>query len=141
MGDNDDLRTYSEGLLKEECLVQTYSNRRDVLLVTREYNLDLVFPDVMIPEMGGNELCASVKSDIKIFHIPAVLLITLGDEKDVLEGLENGAGTYITKSFSINVLGASIRNILADRVLLRRAYTGLENEVGQVPPDCHSTRD
>ena len=49
--------------------------------------------------------------------------------------------TYITKPFSINVLRANIRNILANRALLRRAYAGLEDGVGQVPPDCHNTRD
>lgn len=91
--------------------------------------------------MGGDELCASVKSDIETSHIPVMLLTALGDEKDMLEGLENGADAYITKPFSINVLRANIRNILANRALLRRAYAGLEDGVGQVPPDCHNTRD
>lgn len=139
--DNDDLRTYLEGLLKEEYLVQTCSNGRDALLVAREYNPDLILSDVMMPEMGGDELCASVKSDIETSHIPVMLLTALGDEKDMLEGLENGADAYITKPFSINVLRANIRNILANRALLRRAYAGLEDGVGQVPPDCHNTRD
>mgnify|MGYP002508094130 CR=1 FL=1 len=92
-------------------------------------------------EMGGDELCASVKSDIETSHIPVMLLTALGDEKDMLEGLENGADAYITKPFSINVLRANIRNILANRALLKRAYAGLEDGVGQVPPDCHNTRD
>ena len=70
-----------------------------------------------------------------------MLLTALGDEKDMLEGLENGADAYITKPFSINVLRANIRNILANRALLKRAYAGLEDGVGQVPPDCHNTRD
>lgn len=139
--DNDDLRTYLEGLLKEEYLVQTCSNGRDALLVTREYNPDLILSDVMMPEMGGDELCASVKSDIETSHIPVMLLTALGDEKDMLEGLENGADAYITKPFSINVLRTNIRNILANRALLKRAYAGLEDGVGQVPPDCHNTRD
>ena len=139
--DNDDLRTYLEGLLKEEYLVQTCSNGRDALLVAREYNPDLILSDVMMPEMGGDELCASVKSDIETSHIPVMLLTALGDEKDMLEGLENGADAYITKPFSINVLRANIRNILANRALLKRAYAGLEDGVGQVPPDCHNTRD
>lgn len=105
------------------------------------YNPDLILSDVMMPEMGGDELCASVKSDIETSHIPVMLLTALGDEKDMLEGLENGADAYITKPFSINVLRANIRNILANRALLRRAYAGLEDGVGQVPPDCHNTRD
>lgn len=58
-------RTYLEGLLKEEYLVQTCSNGRDALLVAREYNPDLILSDVMMPEMGGDELCASVKSVLR----------------------------------------------------------------------------
>ena len=108
--------------------------------MAREYNPDLILSDVMMPEMGGDELCASVKSDIETSHIPVMLLTALGDEKDMLEGLENGADAYITKPFSINVLRANIRNILANRALLKRAYAGLEDGVGQVPPDCHNTR-
>ena len=99
------MRTYLEGLLKEEYLVQTCSNGRDALLVAREYNPDLILSDVMMPEMGGDELCASVKSDIETSHIPVMLLTALGDEKDMLEGLENGADAYITKPFSITCSG------------------------------------
>ena len=59
-----------------------------------------------MPEMGGDELCASVKSDIETSHIPVMLLTALGDEKDMLEGLENGADAYITKPFSATYLKA-----------------------------------
>ena len=51
---------------------RTCSNGRDALLVAREYNPDLILSDVMRPEMGGDELCAAVKSDIETSHIPDV---------------------------------------------------------------------
>jgi len=47
----------------------------------------------------------------------------------MLEGLENGADAYITKPFSINVLRANIRKILANRVLSGvKAICRLEKE-------------
>ena len=86
--DNDDLRTYLEGLLKEEYLVQTCSNGRDALLVAREYNPDLILRTYDGREMGGDELCASVKSDIETSHIPVMLLTAWEMRRTCVEGLE-----------------------------------------------------
>ena len=62
----------------------------------------------MMPEMRGDELCTAIKSDIETSHIPILLLTALGDEKNILEGLQIGADEYIVKPFSINILKASI---------------------------------
>ena len=70
--------------------------------------------------MGGDELCATIKGDLEMSHIPVVLLTALGDEKHMLEGLEIGADAYITKPFSVGILKATIKNILTNRALLRR---------------------
>ena len=80
----------------------------------------------MMPEMRGDELCIAIKNDIETSHIPVVLLTALGDEKNILEGLHIGADEYIVKPFSINILKASIANLLANRALLRKRYANLE---------------
>ena len=51
-------------------------------------------------EMGGDELCVAIKSDIETSHIPVILLTALSDEKNMLKGLDKGADAYITKPFS-----------------------------------------
>ena len=49
--------------------------------------------------------CAQLsKRDVEMSHIPVVLLTALGDEKNILEGLEIGADAYITKPFSVGIL-------------------------------------
>ncbi len=137
--DNDELRAYLEKLLGTEFHVQSCSNGRDALIVTREYNPDLILSDVMMPEMDGNEFCLSVKSDIETSHIPVILLTALSDEKNMLEGLGYGADAYISKPFSVNLLRATIRNILSNRMLLRRAYTSLDTDREVLPPGCSNT--
>ncbi len=139
--DNDDLRGYLEGLLAQEYHVQACMNGRDALVVAREYNPDLILSDVMMPEMDGDELCADIKSDIETSHIPVILLTALSDEKNMLKGLDKGADAYITKPFSINVLRANIRSILANRALLRKAYANLESGSGPVPEGCSNVVD
>lgn len=139
--DHDDLRGYLEELLGRKYHVRSCSNGRDALFVAREYNPDLVISDIMMPEMDGRELCASLKSDIETSHIPILLLTALGDERDMLEGLGNGADAYITKPFSLEMLRASVENILANRIRLRQAYSRLGTGREAPPPDCHNVND
>lgn len=74
-----------------------------------------------------------IKNDIETSHIPVVLLTALGDEKNILEGLHIGADEYIVKPFSINILKASIANLLANRALLRKRYANLEINTEEEP--------
>ena len=69
--------------------------------------------------MGGDELCATIKGDLEMSHIPVVLLTALGDEKNMLEGLEIGADAYITKPFSATYLKARIKSLLHQRKQLQ----------------------
>ena len=102
---------------------------------------DVILMDVMMPEMGGDELCAAIKSDIETSHIPVILLTALSDEKNMLKGLDKGADAYITKPFSVNVLKANIRNILGNRILLRKTYAGLKSGTGPLPEGCNNALD
>ena len=79
----------------------------------------------MMPEMGGDELCVTIKGDIETSHIPILLLTALGDERNILEGLKVGADDYITKPFNLKILRARIANLLANRALLREKYGSL----------------
>ena len=91
--------------------------------------------------MSGDELCSTIKSDIEMSHIPVILLTALGDEKDILGGLEIGADAYITKPFSVGILKVTIKNILANRALLRQVYNSIEDEEKDLPANCANTLD
>ena len=71
-------------------------------------------------------------------HIPIILLTALGDEKNMLEGLEIGADAYITKPFSVGILKATVKNLLANRALLRQIYNSIEDEEQHLSANCAS---
>ena len=92
--DNDDLRNYLIDMFKTGYNVQSCPNGKEALVIVREFDPDLVISDIMMPEMGGDELCSVIKGDLEISHIPVILLTALGDEKNMLEGLQQSK-TYL----------------------------------------------
>ena len=122
--DNDDLRSYLEGLLKEEYLVQTCSTGRDALLVAREYNPDLILSDVMMPEMDGLELCRTIKSDVATSLIIVVLLTARISTENQISSYEVGADDYIPKPFEPKVLKVRLASLLKQR---RKIQTEFKN--------------
>jgi DNA-binding response OmpR family regulator len=67
---------------------------------------DVVLLDVMLPGMGGIDVCREIRlrSDV-----PVLILTARGEEADRVMGLESGADDYIGKPFSSRELLARIR--------------------------------
>ena len=139
--DNDDLRNYLVDMFRTGYTIQSCPNGMDALVIIREFNPDLIISDIMMPEMGGDKLCSVIKGDLEMSHIPVILLTALGDEKNMLEGLEIGADAYITKPFSVGILKATVKNILANRAMLRQVYNSIEDEKQNLPSNCTNTLD
>ena len=134
--DNDDLRNYLVDMLKTSYNIQACPNGKDALIIIREFNPDLVISDIMMPEMSGDELCSAIKGDLEMSHIPVVLLTALGDEKNMLEGLEIGADAYITKPFSVQYLLARVVKLIEQREKLQRKFA---TEPGNLQPLISTT--
>ncbi len=123
--DNDELRTYLIDSLSDIYHIRACCNGKEAQAVVKEYWPNLVVSDIMMPEMRGDELCMTIKSDMETSHIPVLLLTALGDEQNILEALQVGADDYITKPFNLKILRARIANLLANRVLLREKFASL----------------
>ncbi len=102
--DNDELRSYLVSSLSSIYNVQACANGKEALIIIKEFWPELVLSDIMMPEMGGDELCVAIKSDIETSHIPVLLLTALGDENNILDGLSIGADEYLIKPFSVKIL-------------------------------------
>jgi len=76
---------------------------------------DLVLLDLMLPGLGGLEVCRMIRRDGAAAATPIVMLTAKGEENDIVQGLEAGADDYITKPFSPKVLVARIKAVLRRR--------------------------
>ncbi|MBI2838034.1 MAG: response regulator [Acidobacteria bacterium] len=80
-------------------------------------NFDLVVSDILMPGISGYELCRRLKADPGKRNIPVILLTTLSDPMDIIQGLECGADNFITKPYEPAHLVERIKNILESRRL------------------------
>ena len=85
--------------------------RQALDIITRE-TPDLVFLDIMMPEINGYEVCSIVKRQLKLLNIYIVLLTAKGQEEDKNKGFHALCDRYITKPFYFNEVLAIAENVL-----------------------------
>ncbi|WP_214401882.1 response regulator transcription factor [Pseudonocardia lacus] len=71
---------------------------------------DVVVLDLMLPRLGGLEVCRRLRRDAA--GVPIVMLTALGEEEDRVLGLELGADDYVTKPFSPRELVLRVASVL-----------------------------
>jgi signal transduction histidine kinase len=76
---------------------------------------DLVVSDILMPGMSGYELCRAVKSTRETRDLPVILLTTLSNPMDVIQGLESGADNFVTKPYEPTYLVERVKAILENR--------------------------
>jgi len=120
--DNADLRLYIRDVLGDAYRVSEAENGRMGVEQALELMPDLIISDVMMPEMGGMELCHTLKNDVRTSHIPIILLTALSGTDSQLKGLKTGADDYVTKPFNAELLLARIKNLVAIRKRLHLKF-------------------
>ncbi len=81
----------------------------------RESKPDLVILDIMLPQMDGYLVCATLKRDPKCKKIPIILVSALDEKYDTDLGKNVGADFYFTKPFEPAVLLAKIRELMRNK--------------------------
>jgi sigma-B regulation protein RsbU (phosphoserine phosphatase) len=105
---------------------------RTALDIARRVRPDLVLLDVLMPDMGGFEVCTTLKSEEATRSAPVIFLSALGEVSDKVAGLSLGAVDYITKPIQPDEVLARVDAHLTQYLLereVRRAYEQLDREL------------
>lgn len=102
----------SYNLRNNRYLVTVSSSGEDCLRLVDSDKFDLILLDLMLPGLGGLEICRRLKADTRTSSIPIIMLTAMSEEADIIAGLEIGAVDYVTKPFSLQILLARIKAAL-----------------------------
>ncbi len=107
-------------LRKEGYEVVQASDGREALERFDEQPFDLVVLDLMLPRIGGLEVCRRLRGRSSV---PIIMLTAKSEEIDKVVGLELGADDYITKPFSLREFSSRIKAALRRAEMSRPAET------------------
>lgn len=97
-------------LKKAGYIVNTANDGKRAIELVHEWKPDFIVLDLMLPQLGGMEVCKILRQD-KV-KTPILMLTAKDEEIDKVLGLELGADDYMTKPFSPRELIARIKAVL-----------------------------
>lgn len=119
--DDLDMNAFLVQLFFSRYKVECAYDGEEGLRLTSEFMPDVIVSDVLMPGMDGYELCAKIKEDRKVCHIPVVLLTAKTMSEEQIKGYEQGADLYMSKPFNPDVLVSAIQGIIS-RLERQREY-------------------
>jgi len=107
------------------------------LAAARNDRPDLIILDLMLPKLGGLDLCRLLRKESSV---PVIILTAKTEEVDRVVGLELGADDYVTKPFSTRELIARIRAVLRRADNTAKAPEDAKLEAGDISLDVARRR-
>jgi DNA-binding response OmpR family regulator len=99
----------SRYLSREGYETESVGNGRHAVERARSDAPDLIVLDLMLPGIGGLDVCRRVRA---FTSTPIIMLTARGEEKDRIFGLKLGADDYVVKPFSPRELTARVDAVL-----------------------------
>ena len=130
--DDEEIRRYLITELSPYYRVTGFSDGQPAFDALMTSPFDLVLSDVMMPGMDGEELCRRIRANVRLNHIPVILLTARTSDEDRLQSLEIGANAFLTKPFNMELLLKTIKNQLDSQTRLRNTFSGQQVPASQI---------
>jgi len=121
--DNEDLREYMRVEFISKFKLLEADNGETGLEIAQREIPDLIISDLIMPGLGGIELCKAIKQDQRTSHIPVIILTAHTSQFNKIKGYEIGADDFITKPFSSELLALRVENLLKNRKELQSKFS------------------
>ena len=111
--DNENIREALTYLLEDEGYqLWLAKDGAETITKVKEFRPDILFLDIMMPEINGYDVCRAIKSDPDLKDTYIIMLTAKGQVAEQERGKEVGADEYIVKPFSPMEILTKIKNIL-----------------------------
>jgi len=74
---------------------------------------DLIFLDIVMPDMSGYDLCRKIRTELGLETVPIIFCSTKSEEYDRFWALRQGGNAYLTKPYSPSDLMRTAKEYLA----------------------------
>ena len=134
-------------LLKDDYhLVPVKSGEAALKMLKTSASPDLILLDIVMPGMGGYEVCSNIKADPKTCNIPVIFITSLSEDVDETKAFKVGAVDYITKPINPTTAKARVKtHIELSRTMkaLQQALEKIKTLNGLIPicSVCKKIRD
>jgi DNA-binding response OmpR family regulator len=111
--DSRELRTVLSAQLRKLGFdVQVAVDGQEAIERARSFKPTLIIMDIMMPKLTGLKATKRLREDPETANTPIILMSQLGEEQDVVEGIDAGADEYLVKPFRQAELAARVRILL-----------------------------
>jgi DNA-binding response OmpR family regulator len=111
--DNENIRDALTYLLEDEGYDLVLAvDGPDTIRKVRDLKPDILFLDIMMPEINGYDVCRTIKNDPDMKGTYIIMLTAKGQVAEQERGREVGADEYIVKPFSPMEILAKVKQIL-----------------------------
>ena len=94
-----------EALVMKGYSVVMAKDGQECMAALKANDIDMIVLDIMLPDSDGLTLCREIKARYKM---PILFLSALGENEQIIEGLQAGGDDYMAKPYDIRVLLARI---------------------------------
>lgn len=98
--------------------VKVVHNGVDAWDLLKVWTPDIVVTDLEMPQMGGLELIGKIKKRKKTAHIPVVVISLSSDRSTIMETVQAGAISFLSKPFGSGQLSLTLELILSNHYKL-----------------------
>lgn len=120
--DNYEMCSFLNEIVGVHYQTKTFSNGAECIESCLVEWPDIILSDVMMEPMRGDDMCRAIKSDIKMSHIPIILITACNTIDDRISALNDGADAYIEKPFYPKHVLTRIETLLNGRNQLKERY-------------------
>ncbi len=100
------------GFLPKEYEILSASDGKMALEKVEETSPDLILLDVIMPELDGFEVCRRLKTNKRTMSIPVVMVTSLTEKEDRIQGIEAGTDDFLSKPVDKYELNARVKSLL-----------------------------
>lgn len=105
-----DLTNIKNIISEAGCNTVSASNGKEAVQKAKQEKPDLIFLDVIMPEMDGFATCRMLHNDNDTKHIPVIFVTSKNQKADRLWAQMQGGKGYVTKPYSADDIVDQLKN-------------------------------